>query len=317
MNARSQQGHMTDEQRDLLDRRLKEAAEEQPEIIAFRSLLLKIGGDELVPPPSLDREVPVLIANGSIMNGVVTFIPIEEGRCHENVAELWREKKAGIVGIGVGYALSEDGLWRQHSWGIRDDGEIIETTAARVHYFGRLLRGVEGDEFAETNKGDPEERYWRRLPEVFFRLTKDEDGYPPRDWEGLKAEPTTEPDTYRIKSVPFFVRNVAYHDEVRTGTSEEGYFPVYASVSKRSGFSVIRLIINESEDRTALTEYFASRGCLVEFKGRLVAIAIPRSVYREISEYVCREKDGGRWDAEDGHLAIDDQLIDTIANKEL
>lgn len=297
---------MTDEQRILLDRRLKEAAEEQPEILVFRSLLLKHGGDELVPPPALDQEIPILIGNGSVMAGVVVFTPIEEGRCHENVAELWREKKEHIVGIGVGYALSEDGLWRQHSWGIRNGGEIIETTTSRVQYFGRVLQGIEAEEFAETNKGDPEDRYWRRLPEVYFRLEKDEDGYPPKDWEGLKAEPTSEPGTYRIKSVPFFVRDVAYEDEVRTGTSEEGYFPVFECASKRSGFSVMRLIIDESETLAALTEYFASRGCVVEFKGRLVAIAIPRSAYDEVSEYVCAGKDLGRWDAEDGHLAIDD-----------
>jgi hypothetical protein len=143
-------------------------------------------------------------------------------------------------------------------------------------------------------------------PEVYFRLTKDEDGYPAKDWEALQAEPTTEPDTYRIKSVPFFSREVAYEDEVRTCTSEEGYTPVFHSVSKRSGYSVVRMIISETEDRAALTEYFTNRECLVEFNGRLVAIAIPKAAYGRVSEYVCAGKDSGRWDAEDGHLAIDD-----------
>ena len=77
---------------------------------------------------------------------------------------------------------------------------------------------------------DPEERRWRRLPEVHFRLEKDEDGYPPKDWESLKAEPTDGRNIYRIKSVPFFDRRIAYHDEVLTCTSPEGWFPVFETL---------------------------------------------------------------------------------------
>jgi hypothetical protein len=159
---------MTEAQRVLLDRRLKAAAEQQPEILTFRNVLLALGGDELVPPPTLDSDVPILLEQGSVMSGFVISRPIEEGRCHENVAELWREKKEGIVGIGVGYALSADGLWRQHSWGVRESGAIIETTAARTQYFGRLLQGTEADDFAEANMGDVEDRHWRRLPRSVF-----------------------------------------------------------------------------------------------------------------------------------------------------
>lgn len=238
------------------------------------------------------------------MTGSVVAEFVEDCRCHENVSELWLEKKSGLVGIGVGYALSSDGLWRRHSWGSRD-GEVVETTEPRTRYFGRVLVGADAKRFAEENRGDPAERYWRRLPEVYFRLVKDEDGYPPRDWEGLKAEPTDAPNTYRLKSVPFFDRHVAYEDEVTTGTSEEGCFPISQSVSKRSGYSVMRLIISESEDRATLNDYFTSRDCLVEFNGRLVAIAIPMTAFEDVSEFICGEKDSGRWDAEDGHLAID------------
>jgi hypothetical protein len=228
---------------------------------------------------------------------------VEDGRCHENVSELWLEKKSGLVGIGVGYALS-GGLWRQHSWGVRD-GEIVETTNSRTQYFGRILTGVDADRFAEENRGDPVERYWRRLPEVWFRLQKDEDGYPPKDWEGLKAEPTDVSGTYLIKSVPFFARKIADEDEVTTGTSGGRIFPVFQAVSRRSGYSVMRLIIKETEDSAALTDYFNSKDCLVEFKGRLVAVAIPKAAFEEVSEFIGSEKDKERWDAEDGYLVID------------
>jgi hypothetical protein len=296
---------MTEEQRGLLDRRIRAAAEQQPEIQILRTMLLEIGGVELVAPPTFDPDVPILIKHGSVMNATVVCNILDEGRCHENVSELWLDEEKSLTGIGIGYALSADGLWRQHSWGVRQN-EIVETTEERQKYFGRLLQGPDAGMFAETNRGDPEERRWRRLPEVYFRLQKDADGYPPKDWEGLKAEPTDEPQTYRIKSVPFYARQVAYEDEVRTCTSVEGFSPVFETVSKRSGFSTMRLLIEETEDRAALTEYFTKRDCLLEFKGRLVSIGIPKAAFDEVSDYIGSEKERGHWDAEDGHLAIDD-----------
>ena len=55
-------------------------------------------------------------------------------QCHRNAAKLWYDSES-VIRIASGYALSEDGIWRQHSWGI--DGErIVETTAERSLYFG-------------------------------------------------------------------------------------------------------------------------------------------------------------------------------------
>lgn len=293
---------MTDEQREHLARRLKEAAEQQPEILKLRSSLLGNGGIELVAPPRLDSDVPNLLDCGAVIEGTTVCHILDESGCHENVAELWREGVLNLTAIGTGYALSEDGLWRQHSWGIRP-GEIIETTEERVKYFGRLLTGSEADAFAEANQGDPEERRWSRLPEIWFRLDKDEDGYPPKDWERLKAEPTGQPHIFRVKSVPFFAREVAYNDEVCWCVSPEGYEPVFESVVKRSGYSTLRLLIAQDEDRASLTNYFTDRDCLVEFSGRLVAIGVPNATLDEVSEYIDAEKERGRWGAEDGYIA--------------
>jgi len=219
--------------------------------------------------------------------------------CHENVAELWLEKATGVSDIGIGYALSEDGLWRQHSWAVQKT-DIIETTEERVKYFGILLEGNEADSFAANNMGDPDRRRWEKLPEVWFRLERDDEGYPPKDWEGLKAEPTERDNIYRIKSVPFYAPEVAYEDEVRTSTSDEGD-RVFESVVQRSGYSTLRLWIEETEDRYALVEDLTNRGCLVEFKGRLVAVGIPGRVFGDMSGYIYSEKERERWDAEDGY----------------
>ena len=139
-----------------------------------------------------------------------------------------------------------------------------------------------------------EREQWEGLPDVYIRLHKDELGYPPRDWEQLKAEPTDRPDVFRIKNIPFYARGVAWEDEVSVTTSEEGYYPVVKSVVTRSGYSTVRLMVNETEDRQKLIDYFTERETFLEFDGRLATLAIPKHRFDEISEYVVNEKQRGR-----------------------
>jgi len=289
-----------------LEGRLEAAALQQPEVRVLRELLLKLGGIELVVPPKPDPDLPDLLVSGQVTGGSVVLKELEEGRCHENVAEMWVDKKYDLTAVATGYALSEDGLWRQHSWGIRN-GEIVETTAPRLKYFGKSMHGSDADEFARANEGDLADRRWRRLPEVWFRLEKDDDGYPPKEWEGLKSEKTGQPDTYKIKNVPFFARDVAYDDEVQAVVSEEGDYLAFRTVSKRSGYSTVRLwMTSENEDSSALTTYLSDRACLVEFApnfgNRLVAVGIPRTVFSEVDAFITAGREKGRWDAQDGYI---------------
>jgi len=156
-----------------------------------------------------------------------------------------------------------------------------------------------------------EREKWHQLPEVYVRLHKDELGYPPKDWEQLKAEPTDREDVYKLNSIPFYSRGLAYQDEVRVTTSAEGFYPVVEAVTRRSGYSTMRLWLKEEDDRNAIINYFTEHGCLLEFNGQLAAIAIPRDVFDTVSDYICNEKDRGRWDAEDGYLVIDEESPNT------
>jgi hypothetical protein len=59
--------------------------------------------------------------------------------CHANSAMMFVRSR-GAVRIASGYALSPDGLWRQHSWGVdARDGRVLETTERRVRYYGFVL----------------------------------------------------------------------------------------------------------------------------------------------------------------------------------
>jgi hypothetical protein len=144
---------MTEQRERLLNRRFHEAVGVQPEIESLRALLLELGGIQLVAPPRLDPTVPLLIVAGFVMSGSVQCITMGESKCHQNAARVWSGKHRSLIGIGTGYALSEDGLWRQHSWGLLREG-ILETTVPRAKYFGILLQGGDADLFAESNLDD-------------------------------------------------------------------------------------------------------------------------------------------------------------------
>jgi hypothetical protein len=130
---------MTVEQKRFLDERLREHAEVQPEIRQLRRILLRLGGRHLVAPPEgPDDLLEDLVQSGFLMRGPVKLKVMEANACHLNASRLWLERKEGVVAIGTGYALSDDGLWHRHTWGIGRDG-LVETTVPREKYFGIAL----------------------------------------------------------------------------------------------------------------------------------------------------------------------------------
>lgn len=107
----------------------------------WRTRLLAIGGTDVVPPVEPDVHIVTLIKEASTRGGEGAHrSPGRRSRCHENVAELLAagETREGttIAAGWTGYALSDDGLWRQHSWASAPDGTIVETTAPRLAYAG-------------------------------------------------------------------------------------------------------------------------------------------------------------------------------------
>ena len=140
---------MTTAQRGFLRRRLREAVAGQPELKDLVKVLLKLDGEFVVAPSWSDPLTMELSVQGFVFGGDVVMRAGRASECHDNVAALWRARRRGMVGIGTGYALSKDGLWRRHSWGLLRDG-ILETTAVRRKYFGVCWQGARADEFASS-----------------------------------------------------------------------------------------------------------------------------------------------------------------------
>lgn len=89
---------------------------------------------------------------GGCLNKVV-LKSMEDSQCHSNSACL-AEHFPNKYKIVTGYALSDDLVWRCHSWvieTIKGKTQIIETTKKRLKYYGYVLNDEETEEFIDSN----------------------------------------------------------------------------------------------------------------------------------------------------------------------
>lgn len=107
----------------------------------LRDILLGIAGREMVIMPNGERDIDDILANGRIFPKTYKKVRGERSNCHENGMKQWlrHPTKYRIAG---GYALSEDGLWRQHSWLVDKMDRTYETTVPRVMYYGTVDHDV-------------------------------------------------------------------------------------------------------------------------------------------------------------------------------
>lgn len=112
-------------------------------------ILVGIGGWVALIPP-IEPDSTILVSHrAQIWDGKRASlwggIPCE---CHRNAAWLYKHEGLKIV---TGYAMSDDGIWRQHSWALESHRRLIETTVGRVVYYGYVLTQEEAKEFVEQN----------------------------------------------------------------------------------------------------------------------------------------------------------------------
>jgi hypothetical protein len=122
----------------------------------LEDLLVTHGGHAAVVGFSPDPELDDLLARGArFVPDRVEHHPGRPSHCHANVATEWFASEATSE-IATGYALSPDGLWRQHSWLVQPASVggalvLVETTTARVAYFGVTLSFSHAAAFAAGN----------------------------------------------------------------------------------------------------------------------------------------------------------------------
>ncbi len=110
-------------------------------------ILLAIGGDVVVPMPFADQFLSHQVNRGRVMEPTSVRLELgEPSNCFENSENIVNQSNSHGV-FCVGYALSDDGLWREHGW-VWDqrDGSIVETTVLRECYFGIGINTQKEDE---------------------------------------------------------------------------------------------------------------------------------------------------------------------------
>jgi hypothetical protein len=141
------------------------------------------------------------------------------------------------------------------------------------------------------------------LVKVVVKLEKDEDGYPPLDYEGLWAIPLGE-GLFQIDNIPFFATCIALGDVV-SATSERGELR-YREVVRPSGHSTLRLLIHDEKEVPAVRELLEKLGCASERSHipRLISVDVPPAVPLDTLRPLLDEGESqGRWGYEEACVA--------------
>lgn len=115
----------------------------------LKNILLDIGGWAACIPAH-EPDLAAIIGRGRRFGGESRTVKGERSRCHSNSSLLW-EANMDKARICTGYALSSDGMWRQHSWVFFSELGLVETTEKRLQYFGYIMTLPECRAFLEDN----------------------------------------------------------------------------------------------------------------------------------------------------------------------
>lgn len=136
----------SDEHRQFLADRWKYYPKEQP---LFRRLEALVSTSLAVPRDEPDLDA--IMDHGQFVDAPIVLFPMRASGCHENTSCLY-SCAPDRVQLQTGWALSEDGLWRQHSWGYDTlTHRIIETVSPRVTYYGITFPPDQAAHFADQN----------------------------------------------------------------------------------------------------------------------------------------------------------------------
>lgn len=113
----------------------------------LEELLLSFGG-QIVNLPDIEEDIDNILKFGQLWNGWsnTVFMKGSPSQCHRNTTDLYYANYDNpdikALTIATGYALSNDGIWHQHSWLLRKNPRsvsVIETTEKRLLYFGFVM----------------------------------------------------------------------------------------------------------------------------------------------------------------------------------
>jgi hypothetical protein len=141
------------------------------------------------------------------------------------------------------------------------------------------------------------------MVKVVFKLEKDEDDYPPADYESVWALPVGE-GLFQIDNIPFFATEIAIGDVV--SAIHDGGELRFQKVVQPSGHSTLRLIIYDKSEVPTVRRLLEERGCTSEGSHipGLISVDVPPSVsLAELRAMLDEGEAQERWGYEEACLA--------------
>lgn len=117
----------------------------------------------------------------------------------------------------------------------------------------------------------------RKSCKIIFKLTQDDDGYPPVGYESVWAIPLGD-GQFKIDNIPFFTCDATLGDVV-SAYEERGELK-FATTITSSGNSLLRVIYVEGSDIEQIRADLRGLGCSTEWDEihRLVSVNVPPEV---------------------------------------
>lgn len=115
--------------------------------------LLGFGGTSVLTRQVSPEEATRLPGTGQLWTGEgLKLATGRQSNCHGNSGLYWAANMDLAV-LASGMALSEDGLWRSHSWCVipGETPTVVETTTPRLLYFGEVIDAEEARLFCHYN----------------------------------------------------------------------------------------------------------------------------------------------------------------------
>lgn len=106
------------------------------QIYRFSNKLFEFGGNKICINKELINILNGFIKYGKIMDYPAKMKRMKQSRCHDNAEKL--NQSNPDYKIFTGFALSDDLMWRYHSWCLYKE-KIVETTVKRILYYGIYL----------------------------------------------------------------------------------------------------------------------------------------------------------------------------------
>src|SRR5262245_30382014 len=137
---------------------------------------------------------------------------------------------------------------------------------------------------------------------IHFRLEKDEDGYPPDDWESVWAE-EVEPGLYRLDNIPFFIRGVSCGDLISANlVGDELHF---GQIVHASGNSVLRVVVSDETAVGDLRTELRAMGCeteLCDIPG-FISIEVPAEInIQPVLDFLANGEKKEDWEYEEASI---------------